>query len=84
MRQQESILEFHRGVYLKVALLLCVAAIAAYALHDVPSVYYKPYGGTWLGYPLGGLGAFLILWMMLLFVLAVLLPIIQMNSLVRL
>lgn len=66
MRQQESILEFHRGVYLKVALLLCVAAIAAYALHEVPSVYRKPYGGTWLGYTLGGLAAFLVLWMMLI------------------
>ena len=66
MRQQESILEFHRGVYFKVAILLCVAAIAAYALHEVPSAYYKPYGGTWLGYTLGGVAAFLVLWMMLL------------------
>lgn len=66
MRQQESILEFHRGVYFKVAILLCVAAIAAYALHEVPPAYYKPYGGTWLGYTLGGVAAFLVLWMMLL------------------
>jgi len=66
MRQQESILEFHRGVYFKVAILLCAAAIAAYALHEVPSAYYKPYGGTWLGYTLGGVAAFLVLWMMLL------------------
>jgi len=66
MRQQESILEFHRGVYFKVAILLCVAAIAAYALHEVPSAYHKPYGGTWLGYTLGGVAAFLVLWMMLL------------------
>jgi hypothetical protein len=66
MRQQESILEYGRGVYLKVALLLCAAAIAAYALHDLPSFYPKPYGGTWLGYTLGGVAAFLVLWMMLL------------------
>jgi hypothetical protein len=66
MGQQESILEYRGAVYLKVALFLCAAAIAAYALHDIPDVYYKPYGGTWLGYTLGGVAAFLVLWMMLL------------------
>ena len=66
MRQQESILEYRGGVYLKAALLVCIAAIAAYALHEVPSVYRKPYGGTWLGYTLGGIAAALVLWMMLL------------------
>lgn len=66
MRQQESILEYRGGVYLKLALLVCAAAIAAYALHEVPAVYRKPYGGTWLGYTLGGIAAFLVLWMMLL------------------
>jgi hypothetical protein len=66
MRQQESILEFRGAVYLKLALFLCAAAIAAYALHDIPDVYAKPYGGTWLGYTLGGIAAFLVLWMMLL------------------
>jgi hypothetical protein len=29
-------------------------------------VYLKPYGGTWLGYALGSVGAVLILWLMLL------------------
>ena len=61
MRQQESILEYRGGVYLKLALLVCAAAIAVYAWHDVPSVYRKPYGGTWLGYTLGGVAAFLAL-----------------------
>jgi hypothetical protein len=51
---------------LKVALLLCAAAIGAYGWHDPPSVYLKPYGGTWLGYTLGTVGAVLILWLMLL------------------
>jgi hypothetical protein len=63
---QESILEYRGAVYLKIALFLCAAAIAAYALHDIPDVYHKPYGGTWLGYTLGGIAAFLVLWMMLL------------------
>jgi hypothetical protein len=66
MRQQESILEYHGGVYLKLAVLLCVAAVAVYAVHEIPAIYPKPYGGTWLGYTLGGVGAFLILWLMVL------------------
>lgn len=66
MRQQESILEYRGGFYLKLAILLCVAAVAVYAVHEVPTIYYKPYGGTWLGYTLGGIGAFLILCLMIL------------------
>ena len=66
MRQQPSILEYGRGAYLKVAVLLCIAAIGVYAWHDTPAVYLKPYGGTWLGYTLGTVGAVLILWLMLL------------------
>lgn len=66
MDQHQSILEFRRGRYLKIALLLCAAAIGAYAWHDPPAVYLKPYGGTWLGYTLGTIGAVLILWLMLL------------------
>lgn len=66
MRQQESILEYRGGLYLKLAILICVAAVAAYALHEVPAIYYKPYGGTWLGYTLGGIGAFMIVWLMIL------------------
>jgi hypothetical protein len=66
MRQQESILEFRGARYLKLAVLLSLVAVALYATHDPAPVYPKPYGGTWLGYGLGGLGAFLILWLMLL------------------
>lgn len=66
MRQHQSILEFRHGRYLKVALLLCAAAIAVYCWHEPPAVYLKPYGGTWLGYTLGTIGAVLILWLMLL------------------
>jgi hypothetical protein len=66
MRQQPSILEYRRGRYLKLALLLTAAVIAVYAWHEPPVVYVKPYGGTWLGYTLGTLGALLILWLMLL------------------
>jgi hypothetical protein len=66
MRQQESILEYRGGLYLKLAILICVAVVAAYALHEVPAIYYKPYGGTWLGYTLGGIGAFMIVGLMIL------------------
>ena len=66
MRQHQSILEFKHGRYLKLALVLCVAAIGVYAWHEPPAVYLKPYGGTWLGYTLGTIGAVLILWLMLL------------------
>ena len=66
MRQHQSLLEFRHGRYLKVALLLCAAAIGVYCWHQPPAVYLKPYGGTWLGYTLGTIGAVLILWLMLL------------------
>jgi hypothetical protein len=63
MRWHESILEYKRGRYLKVALLLSAVAIAAYVWHQ-PHGSIKPYGGTWLGYTLGTIGAVLILWLM--------------------
>ena len=66
MRQHQSILEFKHGRYFKVALLLCVVAIGVYCWHEPPAAYLKPYGGTWLGYTLGTIGAVLILWLMLL------------------
>lgn len=64
--QHQSILEFKHGRYFKAALLLCAAAIGAYFWHVPPAAYLKPYGGTWLGYTLGTIGAVLILWLMLL------------------
>lgn len=66
MRQHQSILEFKHSRYLKLALGLCAVAIGVYAWHEPPAVYLKPYGGTWLGYTLGTIGAVLILWLMLL------------------
>jgi len=66
MRQQSSILEYRGGRYLRVALVLCAAALAVYAWHEPPAVYVKPYGGTWLGYALGTLSALLVLWLLLL------------------
>lgn len=66
MSQHQSFLEFRHGRYFKAALLLCLAAIGVYAWHDPPAIYLKPYGGTWLGYTLGIIGAVLILWLMLL------------------
>lgn len=59
-------MEYRGGFYLKLALLLCAAAIGVYVMHEPPTVYPKPYGGTWLGYALGILGAVLIVWLMLL------------------
>jgi hypothetical protein len=66
MQQHQSILGYKHGRYFKLAVLLCGAAIAAYAWHEPPLVYLKPYGGTWLGYTLGTVGSVLIVWLMLL------------------
>lgn len=56
-----SILEYAGFRWLKGALLLSAAAAFVYLWHDPP---LKPYGGTWLGYTLGTLGAVLILWLL--------------------
>ncbi|QJR15016.1 hypothetical protein [Usitatibacter palustris] len=40
---------------------LCVLSGLAYLWHEPPT---KPYGGTWLGYTLGTIGALLILWLL--------------------
>lgn len=56
----ESMLDYAKRRYLKIAVLLCVVSIIAYAWHDPLS---PPNGGTWLGYTLGGIGAALILWL---------------------
>ncbi len=60
MRHQ-SILEYARFRWFKAALWLSILAGAAYLWHDPP---LKPYGGTWLGYTLGTVGALLILWLL--------------------
>lgn len=59
MRHQ-SILEFARFRWFKAALWLSVLCGAAYLWHDPP---LRPYGGTWLGYTLGTIGALLIAWL---------------------
>jgi len=56
-----SILEYARFRWFKASVALCAVAAIAYLWHDpVP----KPYGGTWLGYTLGTIGALLILWLL--------------------
>ena len=60
MRHQ-SILEYARFRWFKAAVAACVIAAAAYLWHEPP---IKPYGGTWLGYTLGTVGALLILWLL--------------------
>lgn len=61
MAQAQSHVGFlrHRGFRdLKIAALLCVVALVLYIVHDPLD---GANGGTWLGYGLGGLGAFIIL-----------------------
>jgi hypothetical protein len=59
----EGFLRHRRFRWLKLASLLCLAAILAYALVDVQP---RPNGGSWLGYTLGTIGAGLIVWLSLL------------------
>lgn len=59
--KQPSLLAYARFRYLKLALLLGLLSLLAYALHNPP---LKPNGGTWLGYTLGTIGALLILWLL--------------------
>ena len=56
----EGFLRHKRFRWLKVAALLSLATIAAYALTDVQP---RHNGGSWLGYTLGTIGALLILWL---------------------
>lgn len=56
-----SILEYARFRWFKASLALVAVAAAAYLWHDpVPHAY----GGTWLGYALGTVGALLIAWLL--------------------
>ena len=56
----ESFLVFRRFFFMKLATVLCLVSIVAYALH---SPLQPPNGGTWLGYTLGTIGAGLIFWL---------------------
>lgn len=60
--QQENVLTLSGFRYLKLSMLLLVTCIVLYWA-DTPPI--RPWGGTWLGYGLGTLGAVLILWLML-------------------
>jgi hypothetical protein len=55
---QRSVLEYRNYRYLKASSLLMALAIAAYLLHQ-PATGSDAYGGTWLGYVLGILSAFM-------------------------
>lgn len=59
--KHRSILEYANFRWFKVALALCVVSGGVYIWHEPP---LKPYGGTWLGYTLGTIGALLILWLL--------------------
>jgi hypothetical protein len=56
-----SILEYARFRWFKAAVALSALAAMVYLWHEPP---LKPYGGTWLGYTLGSIGAALILWLL--------------------
>lgn len=59
----QSIVGYRSARYFWVALVLSLAAVAAYVWHEPPA---PPNGGTWLGYTLGIIGALLIVWLMML------------------
>lgn len=63
MSMRDSILSFAGARYLWLSLVLVLASVVAYLVHDPIGA---PNGGTWLGYTLGTLGALLIVWLMLL------------------
>lgn len=65
--QHQSFLEYKHYRYLKLAASLCLLATVAYAWHrgyhfDTPGGV--GYGGSWMGYALGGLAALLIVWLL--------------------
>lgn len=65
--QHQSFLEYKRYRYLKVAACLSLLAIGAYSWHR-NYVFQTPggvgYGGSWMGYILGGVAGLLILWLL--------------------
>jgi len=56
-----SILEYANFRWLKIGLAAAGAVSLVYLWHEPP---VRPYGGTWLGYTLGTIGALLILWLL--------------------
>jgi hypothetical protein len=53
-------LMYRRYLFLKIAMAAVIVAIALYFVHTPLT---EPYGGTWVGYLLGTVGALLILWL---------------------
>jgi len=60
--RHQSFLVYRRSLYLKIAVAATTVAILLYLAHSPDGV--RPYGGTWLGYLLGTIGALLIVWLM--------------------
>lgn len=65
--RHQSFLEFKRYRYLKLACWVFLAALAAYIWHR--NLHFSApgglgYGGTWMGYTLGGIAATLVLWLL--------------------
>ena len=58
--RHRSLLAYANYRYLKIAAAVSTAAILAYALERAPA---GRYGGTWLGYTLGTIGAAMIVWL---------------------
>jgi hypothetical protein len=61
--RHEGFLRHRRFKWLKVAVVLCLTATAAYVLIDVKP---RPNGGSWYGYTLGTISAVLIVWLTLI------------------
>lgn len=59
--RHRTVLEYKRYRYLKLAVMIVIAAIAGYGWYTSP---VGRYGGTLMGYGLGTVGALLILWLM--------------------
>ncbi len=61
MAAHESMLVYRGFRYMRFSLLLIAISITAYLIHEpLP----RPYGGSWLGYTLGGISALLVVWLM--------------------
>ncbi len=58
--QHQSFLVYGRFLYLKIAIAATAVSIILYLAHRPSGT---PFGGTWLGYVLGTVGALLILWL---------------------
>jgi hypothetical protein len=57
---RESILVYRDHLYLKVSLILTLAAVVAYVWHQP---FQAPNGGTWLGYTLGTAAGGIMVWL---------------------